>query len=129
MRSANSWFAGRVRRSRRSRWRYVDNAYEDGTLAKFTTSFDPSWGKTKAVHRPVPGNHEYLTANAAGYYGYYGAQAGDPTKGYFSYDLGDWHLMALNGECNYIGGCSAGSPQEVWLRQDLAAHPNSCVLA
>jgi hypothetical protein len=77
----------------------------------------------------VPGNHEYLVSGAAGYYSYYGAAAGDPNKGYYSYDLGSWHIIALNGECSFVGGCGAGSPQEAWLRADLAAHPAACTLA
>ena len=92
----------------------------------------------KAITRPAPGNHEYQTGggtncdtsgNAAGYYGYFGPAAGDPAKGYYSYDLGDWHLVALNSECGKAQGCGAGSPQEQWLRADLAAHEHACTLA
>lgn len=106
-----------------------DNQYENGTLAKYQASYDPSWGRLNAIIRPVPGNHEYLTAGAAGYFSYFGAAAGDPTKGYFSYDLGNWHLIALNSNCAAVGGCGAGSPQEQWLQADLAAHPGTCTLA
>jgi hypothetical protein len=107
-----------------------DNQYEDGTAAQFQQSYDPSWGRVKAVSHPVPGNHDYLTANAAGYYGYFGAAAGSASQGYYSYDVGAWHLIALNSNCTLVsGGCAAGSPQESWLRQDLQAHSNSCVLA
>jgi hypothetical protein len=114
-----------------------DLAYEDGTLAKFNSSFDPTWGPFKSLMRPIPGNHEYLErvpntttpTNAGGYYDYFGALAGDRTKGYYSYDIGSWHLIALNGECSYVGGCGVNSPQETWLRQDLVAHPNACTLA
>jgi hypothetical protein len=83
----------------------------------------------KISTRPAPGNHEYLTSGASGYYGYFGAAAGDPTKGYYSYELGSWHIVVLNSNCSAIGGCTAGSAQETWLRQDLAANPTSCTLA
>jgi hypothetical protein len=106
-----------------------DIQYEDGALSKFGVSYDRSWGRVKSITRPVPGNHEYRTADAAGYYGYFGAAAGDPTKGYYSFDLGDWHVVALNSNCSDVGGCDAGSAQERWLRADLAAHPARCTLA
>jgi hypothetical protein len=106
-----------------------DIQYEDGALGKFSASYDRSWGRVKSIARPTPGNHEYHTAGAAGYYGYFGAAAGDPAKGYYSYDLGDWHVVALNSNCSAVGGCGAGSTQERWLRADLAAHPARCTLA
>ena len=83
----------------------------------------------KALSRPVAGNHEYGTRRAAGYFGYFGAAAGPPGKGYYSYDLGAWHVVALNSNCAAVGGCHAGSPQERWLRDDLAGNGNRCVLA
>jgi hypothetical protein len=104
-----------------------DNAYVNGSAAEYTSCFEPSWGQFKARTRPVPGNHEYLTPGAAGYFGYFGAAAGDPATGYYAYDLGDWRIYALNSTCSAIGGCGAGSPQELWLRADLAAHPTACV--
>ena len=106
-----------------------DNQYQDGTLAGFRQSFDPTWGKFKAITFPAIGNHEYHTAGAAGYFGYFGSAAGPSDRGYYSYDLGAWHLIALNSNCSEIGGCQAGSPQEQWLRADLAAHPAKCTLA
>ena len=106
-----------------------DNQYENGAYSKFLASYDPSWGRVKSITRPTPGNHEYQTAGAAGYYQYYGAAAGDPAKGYYSFDLGGWHLVALNSNCSAVGGCGAGSPQEQWLRADLAAHRTECTLA
>ena len=105
-----------------------DNAYETGTAAEFANCYGPSWGRFKARTHPSVGNHEYGTQNASGYYGYFGSAAGDPTKGYYSYDLGDWHIVVLNSNCSEIGGCGAGSPQETWLRQDLAANTDSCTL-
>jgi hypothetical protein len=106
-----------------------DNQYEDGAVAKYQASYDPSWGRVKPITRPAPGNHEYVTAGAAGYYAYFGAAAGDPAKGWTSFDLGGWHLIALNSNCTEVGGCGPGSPQEMWLAADLAAHPGVCTLA
>ncbi len=106
-----------------------DNQYEDGALAKYQASYDPTWGRLKAVTRPAPGNHDYGTTGAAGYFSYFGAAAGDPAKGYYSFDLGGWHLIALNSNCAPVGGCGPGSPQEQWLAADLAAHPGVCTLA
>jgi fibronectin type 3 domain-containing protein len=106
-----------------------DNQYEDATQWKFLQSYDASWGRVFSLTHPVPGNHEYVTPGAAGYYAYFNARAGDPTKGYYSFDVGAWHLIALNSECANIGGCGAGSPEEQWLRSDLAAHTNMCTLA
>ncbi len=106
-----------------------DIQYEDGTGADFDLSYDPSWGRVKRITRPVPGNHEYRTPGAAGYYDYFGRAAGDPAKGYYSYDLGRWHLIALNSNCSAIGGCGARSLQTKWLRADLAASRARCTLA
>jgi acid phosphatase type 7 len=106
-----------------------DTVYMSGTVEEFADCFDPVWGQLKARIRPVVGNHEYLTPDAAPYFAYFGAVAGDPAKGYYSYDLGYWHMVALNSNCLEIGGCHASSPQEQWLRADLAAHPTQCTLA
>jgi len=106
-----------------------DLQYKSATLAELRGSYDASWGRLNGLARPVPGNHEYLTAGASGYFSYFGAAAGDPAQGYYSYDVGSWHLVALNANCPKVGGCAAGSPQESWLRADLAAHPAACTLA
>jgi hypothetical protein len=106
-----------------------DTQYEENTTEQYRQSFDKSWGFLKPLIRPATGNHEYETENAAGYFEYFGAAAGDPDKGYYSYDLGAWHVLALNSECSEIGGCEVGSPQESWLRQELATHENQCILA
>ena len=106
-----------------------DHQYESNTSSQYTAVFHPTWGAFKGKIRPAIGNHEYLTPNAAGYFGYFGAAAGDPAKGYYSYNLGAWHLISLNSECSHVGGCGAGSAQETWLRADLAAHPAACTLA
>jgi acid phosphatase type 7 len=106
-----------------------DNAYESGTSAEFANCYNPSWGRHMARTRPSVGNHEYLTAGASGYYNYFGAAAGDPSKGYYSYDLGAWHIIALNSMCENVGGCGASSTMVTWLKGDLAANPSSCTLA
>ena len=107
-----------------------DNAYPSGTPSEFAACYDPTWGRAKARTRPAAGNHDYYTPGAAGYFGYFGAAAGDPSTGYYSYDLGGWHVIVLNSTCSSVfGGCGAGSPQEQWLRADLAANPARCTLA
>ena len=106
-----------------------DNAYENGTASEFTQCYAPSWGRHKARTRPAAGNHDYHTAGATGYYKYFGAAAGDPNKGYYSYNLGAWHVVVLNSNCDPVGGCNKGSAQETWLRNDLAAHPTKCTVA
>jgi len=102
-----------------------DNAYPDGTVGQFTECYDPSWGRHKARTHPSVGNHDYHTADAAGYFGYFGAAAGEPGKGFYSYDLGTWHIIVLNS----VIAVHPGSEQEQWLRADLAAHPVPCTLA
>src|SRR5215212_11364791 len=82
-----------------------DDVYEDGTAAEFSNCYNPSWGRYKARTFPTVGNHEYQTAGASGYYGYFGAAAGDPSKGYYSYNLGEWHVVDLNSMCENVGGC------------------------
>jgi chitodextrinase len=107
-----------------------DEQYNSGSLPMFMASYDPSWGRVKSISHPAVGNHEYGTPSASGYFNYYGASAGDPSKGYYSFDVGSWHLIALNSNCTKVaGGCAAGSPQETWLQNDLAAHPAPCTLA
>jgi Calcineurin-like phosphoesterase len=108
---------------------FGDNAYPKGSAADFAECYNPSWGQFKARTRPSPGNHEYETAGASGYFGYFGTAAGDPQEGYYSYDLGSWHVISLNSNCSFVGGCAPGSPQEQWLKADLAAHSNACTLA
>jgi hypothetical protein len=118
-----------------------DSQYHVGALSDFEASFDPTWGRVKPIIRPVVGNHEYGTAGARGYFDYFngpGRQngpAGPRAKGYYSYNIGTWHLVALNSMCDQLDrgaaadGCAAGSPQERWLRADLAAHRKECTLA
>ncbi|HXM18767.1 MAG TPA: metallophosphoesterase [Candidatus Tumulicola sp.] len=107
-----------------------DEQYQDGTLAQFDNSYDKLWGRLKAITHPSPGNHEYYTRGARGYFAYFGRSAGDPRAGYYSFDLGTWHLISLNGNCWAVGGCGSGSPQERWLAADLHVHRGAaCTLA
>ena len=116
-----------------------DTQYECGDLAEFRASYDLAWGPLLDISRPVVGNHEYGTScgrnDASGFFTYFGDRAGTDGRGWYSYDIGGWHLIALNSECSYgttgvpVGGCSTSSPQYTWLQQDLAAHPNRCTLA
>jgi acid phosphatase type 7 len=107
-----------------------DLAYDWGTYDEFEHCYDPTWGRFKKRTKPAPGNHEYDGSDASGYFRYWGKQAGDPAKGYYSFDLGSWHIIALNTNCDVkpLGGCEEGSPEETWLKQDLAAHPNACIV-
>jgi len=106
-----------------------DNAYGSGTPSQFADCYGPTWGRFKDRTKPALGNHDYKTPGATGYFGYFGAAAGDPKTGYYSYDLGAWHVVVLNSNCGEVGGCAAGSPQEKWLREDLGAHPAACTAA
>jgi 3',5'-cyclic AMP phosphodiesterase CpdA len=106
-----------------------DTVYDRGTPDEFARCYAPSWGRFRARTRPTPGNHDYETPGAAGYFGYFRRAAGAPDRGYYSYELGAWHVVVLNSNCAAIGGCEAGSAQERWLRADLAAHPARCTLA
>jgi hypothetical protein len=106
-----------------------DIAYPDGSADRFTRCYDPSWGRFKGRTRPTVGNHEYMTAGASAYFHYFGAAAGDPARGYYSYDLGAWHIVVLNSSCEQVGGCAPGSPQEQWLRADLIRSGRACTLA
>jgi acid phosphatase type 7 len=108
-----------------------DLVYEHGSAAEFRDCYGPTWGRFKNRTRPTLGNHEYGVPNAGAYFEYWGAQAGPAGRGYYSYDLGIWHIVALNTNCDApgLGGCGAGSPQEAWLRQDLGEHPNVCIVA
>jgi hypothetical protein len=127
-----------------------DNQYYCGGLDAYQESYGRSWGRVKEITYPAIGNHEYIARDrakdagddpdratgcdagndaAGGYFKYFGAAAGDPARGYYSFDLGAWHLVSLNSNCTKVSGCDVGSEQSRWLRADLAAHPNSCTLA
>jgi calcineurin-like phosphoesterase family protein len=105
-----------------------DNVYMTGSEPEFNSCYHPTWGRHKARTRPALGNHEYYQTPAP-YFAYFGSAAGPP-GGYYSYDLGSWHIVVLNSTCPKIaGGCAPGSPQERWLRADLAASTQPCTLA
>lgn len=105
-----------------------DEQYETGALADFRASYDPTWGRREILDKtsPVPGNHEYKTPGARGYFDYFGDRA-DPSGlgGYYSFNLGSWHLIALNSNI----AMAEGTPQNNWLEQDLAADTSKCTLA
>ncbi|MBB2911412.1 hypothetical protein FHS43_002677 [Streptosporangium becharense] len=103
-----------------------DNQYENGTYEEYSKHYDPTWGRFKAKTKPTPGNHEYgLGDGAAGYFEYFGSAAGSPAKSWYSFDLGDWHIISLNSETSR----SAGSTQVTWLKDDLSRNTKPCVLA
>jgi hypothetical protein len=102
-----------------------DNAYPDGTAGDFSECYAPTWGRHRDRTRPAPGNHDYHTTDAEGYFDYFGSAAGTAGQGYYSYDLGGWHIISLNSEIDM----DTGSAQEEWLRTDLGAHPGRCTLA
>jgi hypothetical protein len=107
-----------------------DNSNEFGTAEEFTECYDRTWGAFKDRTRPAAGNHDLLTADGAPYYAYFGSAAGATGKGYYSYDLpAGWHVVVLNSSCALAGGCKKGTPQEAWLRDDLAANRGKHILA
>jgi hypothetical protein len=114
-----------------------DTQYNDGAFDKYGLSYDPSWGRVKDITHPTPGDHEYKTAGAAGYFQYFGVAAVDPPSGksYYSFDIPTsdaakpWHVISLNSNCPKIGGCGPNSNEYKWLVADLAAHPATCTLA
>jgi len=113
-----------------------DNQYDAGSLTNFNTAYEPSWGRAKAITNPAIGNHEGTSSGSGrGYCSYFGGAAHCNANGsqdgaaYYSFDVGTWHLIVLNSNCTVAGGCGAGSPEEQWLRADLAAHGNQCTLA
>jgi hypothetical protein len=104
-------------------------AFPDGSAAAYADCYGPSWGRHKTRTYPTPGNQDYQTSPASGYFGYFGAAAGDPTKGYYSVDLGDWHVIVLNTGSSTAVPYGLGSVQELWLKADLAANTKQCTLA
>lgn len=107
-----------------------DNSNGEGLPHEYTECFNESWGQFYDRIYPSPGNHEYYTEkDAYPYFDYYGPRAGERFKGWYSYDLGEWHIVAINSNCQYIGGCGPSSPEVQWLREDLAANSSKCTLA
>ena len=104
-----------------------DLQYEDGALAKYEESYDSSWGRFLRKTHPAPGNHEYASGGG-GYFEYFGGAAGDPSRGYYGFDLAGWEIVSLNSNCGAVGGCDADSPQAEWLRDRLDRRPSRCLL-
>jgi len=102
-----------------------DNAYPDGTAQDYAMCYGPTWGRHRARTRPIPGGHDYNTPDAASYFDYFGDAAGGRGRGYYSYDIGTWHVIALN---SYLS-VGPDSPQGLWLRADLTTHQHRCTLA
>jgi acid phosphatase type 7 len=102
-----------------------DNVYPSGSHEQYSSCYEPTWGRHKSRTRPAPGNHDYRTPNAAGYYHYFGTAAGTPDTGYYSYTLGRWHIVVLNSALPVHGS----SRQMHWLRSELESHPRRCTLA
>jgi hypothetical protein len=108
-----------------------DLAYEKGSAEEFRDCYGTTWGRFKDRTRPALGNHEYADPTATAYFAYWGSQAGSAPGGYYSYQLGTWHIVVLNTNCyaQSLGGCGAGSPQETWLKKDLSEHKGECIVA
>ena len=116
-----------------------DTQYSSGTTYQYDNAYDDTWGTFVGATRPTPGNHEYLTANAAGYFEYFAPTTPEISSGhyYYSYDLGAWHVIVLDSNCKYLpgppsnpdNGCVVNSPQMDWLEKDLAADTATCTLA
>ncbi|MBA3372275.1 MAG: metallophosphoesterase [Euzebyaceae bacterium] len=102
-----------------------DHAYDNGTAEEFAKCYEPTWSRHRVRTRPTPGNHDYYSAGATAYFDYFGHRAGAAGKGYYSYNLGSWHVVALNSNISV----TKGSAQERWLRADLVANPANCTVA
>lgn len=105
-----------------------DEQYPTGGLADFRASYGRTWGRVLRKSRPVPGNHEYFSPRANGYFRYFGRRAGPRSRGWYSYSVGRWHIIALNSNCDGVGGCGRRAPETRWLRADLASHHPRCTL-
>jgi acid phosphatase type 7 len=107
-----------------------DEQYDNATLTEFQSYYDKSWGKYLFMSFPTVGNHEYyVSSTAQGYFDYFGAKAGPRPQGYYSWNIGAWHMISLNANCSKVGGCASTSAQYQWLQSDLAANPVKCTLA
>ncbi len=105
-----------------------DNSNENGSLYEYQKCFGPSWGQLMPDLRVVPGNHDYYSDPLENYWVYFDGVAGEPGKGWYSFEHGDWHILMLNSNCGYVG-CGPSSEQIDWMKQDLETHPSRCSLA
>jgi hypothetical protein len=107
-----------------------DNAYEVGSPANFRDCYGPTWGRVlDRTILPAPGNHDWVTKDAAGYLGYFGPKAAPDGVTWYSMDLGGWHVVVLDSDCDQVGGCDTSSPQGRWLAHDLETSTATCTLA
>jgi hypothetical protein len=106
-----------------------DNAYPNGSARQFRACYGPTWGRFRTRTRPAPGNHDWVTRRLAGYRGYFGARAAPKGTSWYSYDLGTWHVIVLDSDCSFVGGCGPRSTQGRWLAADLRASAKRCTLA
>jgi len=107
-----------------------DNAYEDGSPTNYQQCYAPTWGRVlDRTSLPTSGDHDWQTPGAAGYLGYFGTKAAPQGVTWYSTDLGAWHIVVLDSECDKVGGCDAASPQGKWLASDLSRSTASCTLA
>ncbi len=106
-----------------------DLQYENGTRDSFRSTFDTSWGTFKDKLYPTPGNHEYLTSQAGGYFEYFSEAPVDVSSGYYRLVLGEWNIYSLNSNCEWIGGCVENTPQLKWLQTELVTNQSTCTLA
>lgn len=102
-----------------------DNQYEKGALADFQQVYASTWGSFKGKTRPAVGNHEYLTSGASGYFSYFGSAAGNPSQGYYAFNVGQWRVYVTNDECSQLGSCAS---ELTWLKTDMQAHHQTCML-
>ena len=107
-----------------------DNSNDAGGIGPYTECYGATWGPFLGRTHPAMGNHDVYERAGLSYWQYFGASDGSPNQGWYSYDMaGKWHVIVLNSNCDTVGGCGAGSPEEKWLRADLAAHPKTHIIA
>ena len=107
-----------------------DIQYENGTLEAFNEMYDQYFGDLKPITKPVPGNHEYYTQGAAGYFAYFGKRAGTPRQPWSSFrPMPGWRIFLLDSNCEFVGGCGPHSPQGKWLAKELKKSPETCSIA
>ena len=112
-----------------------DLVYENGTSAEFANCYHRVWRELRERTRPAPGNHDYgiyipVRRNTADpYFRYFGTRAGPPGKGFYSFDLGAWHIVSLNSMAGGVAAAPSTQEQTEWLETDLAETRQPCLLA